>query len=294
LWVDRSNNRDKQKVTLTSVVLDSLNEESLSNLKSTIVSRIKNGISNHEVLENHLETCRRLEISTAVPEILSLIIKKSLREYYYSDATRIYLDLGGSAEELLPIFKSIADFSQPYFWYLVRTLLSSHSDLVKKRLLDCLKDELGNTNIKIDAAKYLAHMGENAGFSFIMQHIRTSGSSPMTIQSGYHLHNVDTDFALREIDDLCYLILERNEKKRQFYSESGNLIIEILYGLAMKSESDLVKVDHFIMAKYRKIKKENPRAIDLLWYAERHLEQFRQMDNTTYSLNEIIDIVNQI
>jgi hypothetical protein len=292
LWLDRNTNRDRQKDTLSAVVIERLDSDHMAALPQKISSRIRNRIINHEVLENHLQICHTHKFTLIVPDILQLISKKQLRQYYYADATKIYLSLGGSVEELVPIFKSISDFTEPYFWFLGDQLRNSHEKLVKEQLLNCLRDH-ENANIKLDAAKRLTDMGEKSGFSFIMEKLRTERVSPITIQGGYKLYNVETDFALSEMKDMCHLILDRAEDShRQFYTVPGNVMLEVLYGLAMKSEADLLKVDKFLRQNFKKLKPTHSNAIDLLWYAERHLEEYRKSDSTKHTIEQIHTIIS--
>jgi hypothetical protein len=285
LWLDQKTNVDKRRDTLTGLVIERLSKNEMASLEKIISDRLKTGIIDHDVLENHLEICGDHNFTSINPQLLELIRKKRFREYYYNKATDIYISLGGNTDDLEPIFKSLS-CTHPYFWYLADLLRKSHVELVTERLLDSLEHK--SDYVGIDAASRLADMGIRKGFSFLIKKIGNAQVSPITIQGRYKLHNVDTDFALREISHMCDLILDRREDdQRAFYVVPGNVVLEVLHGLAMKNEDDLVKVTKFLRRNFRLLKGRYTNAIDLLWYADQYTEQYRRTDSKPYTIEQI-------
>ena len=297
IWMDRIriNDVNNRKKALSLVIFDTLDEKNKNIFKEKVIEHLLSGIKNVEVFENHFELCAYFKITEVIPLILEKVISNSFREWFKRRATDIYLELGGSIEELIPVFKSITDFNDYYFWYLVPKLMDSEQQIVVQKLSDCLSNPSTSEQNKIEAAKYLSMFAVNDGFAFLMDKVRTTKSSPITIQSGFALYNVNTAFALNHLKDITYLLVDSSYyNDKEYYQSPRSLLIEILSGLASKSESDLLMVDKFLKLNYKKYKKQYSNAKDFLWYAERNLEQFRKADELSSSVNDIKKVIDKI
>lgn len=297
IWMDRVrvNDVNNRKKTLSIVIFETLDEENKEIFKEKVIEHIVIGIENADVVENHFELCAYLKIKEVIPLILQNIISNSFREWFTRRATDIYLELGGSIEELVPVFKSIQDDNDYYFWYLVPKLMDYEKPLVTQKLLECLSSSTSSEHNKVEAAKYLSMFGVNYGFKFLIEKLRVTKKSPITIQSGFALYNVDTAFALSQLKDIAYLIIDlKYFNDREHFESPRSLLVEILSGLASKSESDLLMVDKFLRTNLRKYKDAYDNAKDFLWYAERNLEQFRKADEVSSSIADIKKLISNI
>jgi hypothetical protein len=124
-----------------------------------------------------------------------------------------------------------------------------------------LKDDFLQPEIegdaKIQIAKHLADLGVLEAFKFLSDLIRVNKRSPYSIQGHLSIHNVDTLLGLKELEDLMYLVVdEKYDNRQHFHDTAKNILLELLYGFAGKSEADLEKVIEFCQKALEDLKKK--------------------------------------
>ena len=171
-----------------------------------------------------------------------------------------------------------------------------HSYEAIDSLKKALPDHESKEDVKIEAAKRLANLGEFQGFKFLMEIIRISKKSPYTIQGHLSIHNVDTILGLKELEDLMYLVVDKEYEDKPHFSESArNILLELLYGFAGKSEVDLEIVIKFCEKAITDLTvKGYDNASDFNFYIDRMIENFRSSDKTTKNISDFKSIIQNI
>ncbi|HTE29535.1 MAG TPA: hypothetical protein VK666_04115 [Chryseolinea sp.] len=115
------------------------------------------------------------------------------------------------------------------------------------------------------------------------------------IARGRSIIKIDTNRALKELEDVMYLIVDNQyNSPRTFYDTARHLILDWLYQLAAKSETDLLLVIELFEKSKEKMLQSIPNAVEFNWYINRAFENFRGSDKTTYSIFEIKKILQSI
>ncbi len=166
-------------------------------------------------------------------------------------------------------------------------------DKAIKSLVKALEDSNSTEDVKIESAKHLATLAELRGFKFLTEFIRVNKRSPYSIQGHLSIHNVDTISALKELKDLMYLVLDKQYEDGNHFSETAkNILIELLYGFAGKSEEDLQKVISFCEKAERNLSKIGyTNSTDFNFFINRMVENFRSSNETGKAIFEIKNII---
>lgn len=262
-------------------------------LEEKILQNFLTGIKSETVITSHLDLCEKLKISETPSIILNLIENKQLsfNSIYY--ALEIYKNLNGDLELLLPYFHSLQLFENYNFERLVKYLILDFPDEISPRLIKTLTSERVSEEEKMTAAKYLAQIGEKIGFSYIILTMGKTKKIPFETQSDFEIWHIDTSWALAQIEKVFYLYLDEQYHDSKFYRSPDRFILELLKGIAKKSEEDLILVNDFMLEKSKKYTNKYPQtAIDLIWYAEIMIEDFRAGDEGQLGLMEIKTFLN--
>lgn len=260
----------------------------LQQFKKKVLDNIRSGLKNNQVLGTHIELCRILDITEACNDILKIIYEVPQpfnNDYVVID---IYQELGGDLSELLPLFESINDFEDYTFIHLVKMLGENFSQETVKRLNACLNFDRSSAEKKLEAARYLAQLGEQNGFTYIINRLNPQIETPYHIQSNWVIWNVNTALGLKKLEPLIYTLVDDSLPKFRFYSSVDNLLLEILNGFAAKSEVDLVMVVDLLTRKAAEFKNQySEKYGQLLWHAEQMTESFRKSVEITLSIPQL-------
>jgi hypothetical protein len=289
VFTDRINKRESIADTLLehfSTREDKLGRQIINNLNS--------GITSLSVQTSHLELCKLLKLHAACPILIRLINSEKYSNYDTYHMIKIYHELDGDLDELLPYFKKQTPFASYTYIQLVKLLIGSFQDIV----IPGLKQSLSNPNLskenKIECAKYMAHAQLWEGFEFLIDSLSNSAEPPYEIQSNFVVWNVDTKKALKKLDAVMHMFPDTSYHKEPFYRSPDRFILEILDGLAKKTEDDLLLVYKYYYKNMRKYRKEFPNnAEDLIWYAEMAMEKFRERELPSPTISEIRKLVFQ-
>jgi len=302
IWLDAGGlrvfetNEANKKHSIAELIINKLLSAGIGKLKEQILLNIQKGIKLDSVLGTHLALCRHLKIKKAKDEILNIVLEKRYGNLYLGDIADIYLELGGNTEELLEFILQIDNYDEYWYTQLIELIAPAYPAEAKASLTKALKSTTTKDDVKIGIARHLAHLGDINGFKFIMDFIRVNKKSPYSIQGHLLIHNVDTSLALTEIEDLMYLVIDEHQKNYYHFSENAsNILIELLYGFAGKSEKDLEIVTKFCEQAMDHLLKEGYKiATDFNFYNNRMIENFRGSDKTAKTITEIKFILQNI
>ncbi|MDN5284206.1 MAG: hypothetical protein JWR38_480 [Mucilaginibacter sp.] len=260
-----------------------------------VLENLKNGLRHSGVLGAHIEICEQLKISAAVPEILKLIYKNELpygNSYHLIDA---FVALGGSLSELLPYFNKLEDIDNYEFILLVKILYKGFPNEVLLRLDYCFRYPNVSLDRNLEAAKWMAILGDKNGFAYIIDQLDPQNPSPYHIQSKFPIWQVDTDWALDILEPKMIILVDDTLPKFRMPDSPELFLLEILQGFAAKSENDLQKVKTFLIGQERRFVKKFPsKAGHLVFHAEIMEENFRQKTNEMVPNDQIKQLISNI
>jgi hypothetical protein len=264
-------------------------------LKNKVLDNLKSDLQHPGVIGTHVEFCKHLKIATATPELLKIINKNVMPYGHGYEVIDVYLNLGGSLSDLVPLFESLTDIEEYNFMYLAQLLLGRHRDVVTPKLIAILNATETKKGKKLEAARYLAQAGEKSGYSYIIEQFDPKEEAPYDMQSHWTIWRVDTIWGLAQLEPLIFTLIDKTIPKFRFHSSIDYLILEILDGFASKGENDLQLVVDLLYTKAEEFKIVYPNNHGyLIWQAERMMEAFRKSNSEMMSNSEIKAFVQKI
>ncbi|MGN6212035.1 NACHT domain-containing protein [Parafilimonas sp.] len=302
IWLDAGGlrtfetNKVNNRQSIAELIIKNLSPAGIGKLKEQILLNIQKGIKLDSVLGTHLALCRQLKIKKAKDEILNIILEKRYGRLYLGDIADIYLELGGNISSLSEFISRLDNYNEYWYTHLIELIEPTYPAEAISSLTKALESSTTSNETKIVAARHLAHLGDIYGFKFLMNFVRINKKSPYSIQGRLSIHNVDTVLALKEIEDLMYLVVEERFKNHSHFSENAsNILLELLNGFAGKSESDLEIVTKFCEQSMAHLLEEGyHNATDFNFYNNRMIENFRNSDQTIVNISEIQSILKTI
>lgn len=263
-------------------------------LGNQILSNLKQGIAHAGVETAHLELCKILKLSAAIPILLEKINQRTHARSDLSHMITIFTKLGGAPQHLMGFFKKEKPYEDYIYRELVRILIDPFPELVFPGLKKVIKLTNYSSEDRINAAKFLAQGGEVSGFNFLIDHLANGFEPALEIQSKFQIWKVDTKKALKKLDLVMHMISDTSFHRKKFYRSPDRLIIEILNGLASKGEQDLLLVYNHYQKSFEKFKLLFPEtAGDYIWYAENAMEDFRKQSHNALKLTDIKILINK-
>ena len=154
---------------------------------------------------------------------------------YLGDVADIYLELDGDMNEIVEVVSKLEKYNEHWFLHLIKLITPNHRVEAIKSLTSAFLHFETNEDVKIEVAKRLADLGDLRGGRFLTELIRINKRSPYSIQGHLSIHNVDTFSGLTEIEDLMYLVVDKEyDDEQNFHNTAKNILIELLYGFAGK------------------------------------------------------------
>lgn len=280
------------RATIANIVLEMVGEQK-KKLKQAVWSNMQLEISNRLVLGTHIELCRKLKITEARGFLYDKLNEEGFRDYWGAEVAEIYLELGGSEEDLLVILQGLPDYTVYYFEYLVLLLAKTFPKEIKV-LLDNFFYTTTMKETHMTLVRLLCQSGSMDAFTYLVEKMQLMGKAPYNIQTGSTISALDTEKALANIFKVKHFILERNDNSSiPFYETAGGLILEWLYNLAEKSEEDMYKVIEFLKSCAVSMS-QHKLSNHFNWYIKQILERFRDSDKSSKTIGEVKDIFRAI
>lgn len=301
IWLDNGGTRSfevattNNKDSISQLVLDRLTPAGLEKLRLKVVSNIREGIKLESVFGNHLALCKKLGITEAKEDVLQFIQDTKRDTTDRMDATSIYLELGGEKEKIVALYETLNNYNDYFFLHLSSQLYKTHPNIVIRKGTEAIQSGETTEERKINIGQIIAEIGNTEAFIYLVGLVRLHKKSPHHIQSGHPISRIDTTVALKELEDVTYLLLDKEyDDPRSFHDSAKSIIIEWLFALAAKSEQDLMQVTSFLQAQRDKFKDSYDNAGDLNWYINRILEDFRNSEKTVKSIAETKEILSSL
>ncbi|MGZ3751905.1 MAG: hypothetical protein ACXVAU_11545, partial [Mucilaginibacter sp.] len=264
-------------------------------LKEKVLQNLATGLKNHKAIGTQFEICRELKITEALPYLLDAIKHKKSDTHHEDDYMTLYIALGGDYAELLPIFEGITNLNDYLFLFMVKLLEPVYPENVMVRLLECLRSGTTDEGRKIEAAQRLAQLGNQEGFLYLINKFEAGKTAPFDVQGKVSYWNVDTRWGLVQIRPLMFLLLDDATEALRFHHSPKYLMLEILNGLAAKSETDLGLVTAFMDKCADELSANYPKnSGHLSWHAEQMNERYRQINIELLGNKEIRQLFKTI
>ncbi|MEP7229831.1 MAG: hypothetical protein ABI691_06235 [Ginsengibacter sp.] len=298
VWLDHDgtrsfeNAKSNRTISISQLIIEQLSHAGLLKFRKRIVENINDGIEVESVLGTHFALCKHLKIVEAKESILAYLLQSTSDNICCMDATNIYLELGGDKENLLPLFKNYEGYNDYYFFHLMSIFYKSHKKETREVGKLVLNSTEATVETKIRVAQFLGEIGVMEGFTFLVDQVRIEKRAPYHIQSGHPVYNVDTVLGLKQLEDVMYLVVDKAYDNIRSHDTAKHILVEWLIGFAGKSERDLEIVLDFLNEMQTELSKQYDEAIDLNWYVNRILENFRGSDSTLKSIKEIKQIIS--
>ena len=282
----------EHKKKLSTLIIENVNIELLTN---TIVSNIKSGIEADQVLNSHLELCRFLKIGDVSDFILDQIKSNKFRDRDYFYILEVYVEITNEKSKLLDLLLDIDDYNSELFIELVKILKDQYSSEVSKLLLRIFDNSSINKERKSELAYYLAETGNTIGFSALIDNLGYHDIAIVPSPRVPELNKFDTFFALNELKRVIDHVLDAELPHNPFHTPSiKDFILDCLYKLSAKSESDMILVEEFLNAAIIELQPTRLNAKSLYFHIDRIVENFRASDKYTYKLTDVKNILAHI
>ncbi len=302
IWLDTGGTRSFQSdftnksISIAGLVILHLSEAGKIKLRKKVIDNIKEGIKMESILGTHIGLCKQLKIVEA-KDIILRCVKETTNEDYLTrnDGIDIYLELGGSIEEVFELYENLENYNDHFFFFLTRILYKTYPIEISHKGINAINSPTTELDRKIQIAQLLSEIGEFEGFVFLVNEIRKNKKSPHHIQAGHPITKTDTTLALLELSDIMYLVLDKDyNNNERFHDTARNIIIEWLYTLANKSEKDLELVVSFIKKSQKNLAVKYSNTAELNWHINKIYENFRNSDQTNKTLLEIKQLLLEI
>ncbi|MGN6567463.1 MAG: NACHT domain-containing protein [Flavipsychrobacter sp.] len=281
------NARLNKKIVLSQILLDNVEPTLLS---GAILEHLKNGISDYNILGNHIGMCKTLKIREAAPIILNLLVDEKVEKYDRSAAMKIYLELGGEKSHLIPIFEKLEYSDEEFLFSLAIVLREDYKLNVEKKLLSFFNAVTINEESKIELANLLIAIGNSEAFNYIINYLQNNNRSPFDKMSANGISNVDVDFALERLKQVIHTALEYDDNIPH-YLLAGSLVLDYINSLALKNEAHLLKVEQFLISSEKRLSKSYTNSHNLLVYLDHILEKFRENDERSYNIDDVKKLI---
>jgi hypothetical protein len=301
IWCDREGitsipkkNADKKNGLSLQIIKALQNTGHLELLKETVVDNLQNGIKGKIALGTHLAIANYLNLKEITGLLSDLLFTLNLNDYFFKYVLDFYINLDGDISKLNSLIIATNDFNSIYYFTLIEEMEQSQPSITIGSLQKCLAAMKSNNETKMTAAKHLASLGRIEGFSYIMNAVKQTGKAPYQIQSRFAIWNIDTRFALEEIEQIMYMVVDEKYKSEKFYESAQNFIIEVLYGLSSKSENDLMLVEEHLKIWSNQLANAYSNHKLLLWHSTNIVENFRNSYSKQKTNKEVAAILSMV
>ncbi|MEE1947258.1 hypothetical protein VRU48_19180 [Pedobacter sp. KR3-3] len=291
IWSDQSGARvlrkqdyGQEEKSLPALIISSIGTDEIYGFSLLVLRNMRLGIENNSVFATHCALCSYFRIEEATGIIFQRIKERKIDLFSLNDLGAIYIGLGGEAEKLLPVLEEVMDHEYAFI-ALADVLIPHCAEEIIPMLKECLVT--GKEEQKVSAAVRLSYLGDLDGFIFLIEQIKVTKTSPITIQGNFPFARLDTGNALELMRDVAHFLAE--PEIGPFNESARSILVEWVNCFASKSEKDLKLVISFLEESYERYKGYK-NYFNLLWYRDRCIENFRSYS----AISDDIDEVNRI
>jgi hypothetical protein len=173
-------------------------------------------------------------------------------------------------------------------------LRKNYPNEVSHLILPALTHENTSPERKLELAQQLANAGHFEGFEYIIQQLEKTGTAPLHIQNTITIWEIDTKIAITRLETVSHMLIDPNFDFNRFWESPKQFLLEVLFGLAKKTEDDLLLVEEFMHTTAGQFINTFPtQAAHLRWHAERALDQFRESQQSGFPITTIRQITQE-
>lgn len=294
IWLDMGgirtirDNEVTNNKSISETILELLDENEVFEFRNKVLKNLMDGeIKSDTIFGTHIAICKHLRIVEAKDIVYEYILTMSGENYSLSDYVNVFIDLEGEPKDLLALIEKQDHINNFGYFHLVRLLLNDFPGVVKTSLQELLKVPALAPETRIYANQYLAQLKVNSGFAYLVEFVRINKKSPYNIQGDMRVSNVSTSYALKQMEDIIYLLVDPVYETAHFSDSAKSIIVEWLYAFASKSETDLKLVHEFLFRSEKALRSKHPNSSWLFWYAFRAQENFRNSADKNLSFGSV-------
>lgn len=168
-------NQAKTNIRLSDVIIKRVQNDEL--IKQRIISNLDSDISVSEVIESHLRLCQELKIHSALPSIRRLILKNKVSDYRMMQIIEIFIELGGTYIELLPVVESEYQ-SQAWHYEFAKKLIDYYPQEICNWIVEGIKTKAYTGEEYLSSYALLIDSGYLEGVEHLTNWIKTNKYLP--------------------------------------------------------------------------------------------------------------------
>lgn len=270
---------------LSVKIAQNLPQNKIREFKKWMMAQFDSGIAYDAILPAFINVAFYLNLS-------------DVKDYYFDCLNRLkpfdqlaiigmYDELGGDTRKLLPFLDEWYSASHYGYFTLLDLLLDKYPNAVHAHM-ERIRNAGINSNDIAQIALRQAHLGEIAGLEILLNLLQEESKPPFEVHRlKLSIYNVPTEPALRLLRPVMFFLADRSNRDQDLFNNPNNFVMEILHGLASKSEDDLVLVTDFMKNSYEKLKAHHQFASDILWGIETILKKYRGNGEKHFAISEL-------
>jgi predicted NACHT family NTPase len=253
-------------------------------ITSRILSNLRDGIKNDQVLENHLNYCKKHRLKDVVSYALNELAKPDRDESVKRIALDTICELSDSAtsdlEKILPHIKN------GFKWDIINKLVANNSEECHKYLLSILKT--GSEDEKLRSADYLTEFRDSNGLQYYVDWVKKYKKSPWSSHSEHsQLLKLQNKEAVPYLTELLKESYQPGFKDE--YGFFGHYILNTLTAISLQSEDNyrIVRktIEDFITANKEQLQNVNFLNI----FIEKLDQQYYTTKSEKLTIDEVIE-----
>ena len=211
----------------------------ISEMASRVLENMAEGIVSDDVLENHIDFCRRHHIADVIKFALSEI-KNTQRETHDSVrrlSLKTVIELSESLTELEGLLPEIRD---EFRWDVIDKLVEKNS----KAAYDFLKSLFSEseTTERFKVAEYLIKYQDLAALAFYVEWIKSEKKFTRSMYGSSPISSFQTIEALPLLFELLEASYHEDFNQAEVFERLDRLVISALNNIALKSDDNYLKV----------------------------------------------------
>jgi hypothetical protein len=216
---------------------------SIEIMAERVWDNLQNGIEIDDIIENHIDFCRRHSVNDVIPYAFQIIIDVSRSTSTRSTALKTFMELSKDMNILISNLPNIRD---DFKWEVLRTLFDQGFGLECQEYLISILKGLSFEEEQLNVARFLIKLQNLAALNFYVRWVDRQVKNNTLIEKTMPLHELNI------IESLPYLIellsLSYNERFRQ--NEFERVDSEIRSGItniALQSTENFIAVKNEIL-----------------------------------------------
>ena len=203
-------------------------------ITTRILTNLKEGITNDDVLKNHFNYCKRHKIVEVLPYDLGELTNSSRENDVKSVALDVICEL--STTEIADLENVLSRIKDDFKWNVIEKLVQNNSDYCRKYLL--LMVQTANEEEKLKSANYLVELQDLEGLKYYVDWVKRHKKAPETTRLDKSpLLNLRTLEAVPYLIELLEISYQPSFKKDD-WDHLELHVLDALIAIALESDEN--------------------------------------------------------